>query len=210
MVKSYLRFFAAIAFLVTANSCVYTIPPSVLKDVERGITFEVLKQDPEAYIGKAVILGGNIIETKVLKEGTEIEVLHRPLSYDDQPSETGASAGRFIIIQKEFMDPIIFKPGRPITVVGEVSGKQIRPLGERDYMYPVITARQVYLWRRAEPSYYRYPYPSPYYWDPYWCWDPYWGYYRCGYPYWYNYPVPVPVPEEQAPPSPSREREFKK
>lgn len=208
MINSHLRFYAVIALLITANGCIHAIPPSVLKGVEREITFEILRQDPEAYRGKVVILGGNIIETRVLKDGTEIEVLQRPLNYDDQPSETGASAGRFIILHKEFLDPVIFKAGRPITVIGEVAGKQTRPLGERDYMYPVISARQVYLWRRVEPYYYRYSYPPPYYWEPYWCWDPYWGYYRCGYPSWYYYPFPAP--EEQIPPSPPREREFKR
>ena len=44
-------------------------------------------------------------------------------------------------------------------------GEKIKPLGEMDYRYPMVSSKQVYPW---PVSYYQ-PYPYSYY-------DPWWGY----------------------------------
>jgi outer membrane lipoprotein len=46
-----------------------------------------------------------------------------------------------------FLDPAIYASGRKLTVAGQVEGKVVRPLKEINYTYPVLSAREHYLWR---------------------------------------------------------------
>jgi peptidoglycan-associated lipoprotein len=59
------------------------------------------------------------------------------------------------------------------NVAGEILGKQIKPRGEMDYGYPLVSNEQIPRWE----EYYYPPYPYYYPWGYY---DPWWG----GYPYW--------------------------
>ncbi len=67
--------------LFLAWGCVAMIPYEVIKDVDRKISFEDIKKDPDVFTGKKVVLGGEIIETQALKDGTQIEILQKPLDY---------------------------------------------------------------------------------------------------------------------------------
>ncbi|RKY39755.1 MAG: hypothetical protein DRP85_09575, partial [Candidatus Makaraimicrobium thalassicum] len=69
----------------------------------------------------------------------------------------------------------IYSQGRKITVAGEVKGKKIKPLGEVEYTYPLISSKEIYLWPKEKEV--TYPYPHYFYYWPY----PF-------YPYWYPYP----------------------
>ena len=60
------------------------------------------------------------------------------------------SEGRFIIQTPGFLDPAIYSPGRKLTVAGTVAGKEVRPLGEIEYTYPIIEKRELYLWPEEE------------------------------------------------------------
>ncbi|MBI5167323.1 MAG: Slp family lipoprotein [candidate division NC10 bacterium] len=159
------------------------IPVHLRKEVDRTLTFAQLREAPEAHIGKRVVLGGEVIDTRNLKEGTQIEVLEKPLAFDDTPKETDESGGRFLAFYPGFLDRAIYRAGRLVTVVGEVKGKRVQPLGEIDYTYPYIVIRFISLL----PPVPRYPYPDyPYLYPPPWSyWYPYWPYWR--YPY-YLYP----------------------
>ena len=95
------------------------------------------------------MLAGVIIETTNSKEGTLIEVLQRPMARSGRPLETDASEGRFLISSDKFLDPAVYHPGKRITVIGVASGSSVRPLGELEYRYPVLSARELKLW---EPS----------------------------------------------------------
>ncbi len=139
------------------------------------ITFPMVLQNPDAFVGDTVLWGGVIIETKNIKNGTQITVLETPLGEDEKPQRERHSQGRFIALSSKFLDPAIYKEGRRITLAGEVKGKQELPLGDTTYVYPVVRVKQLHLWEKR-PTYV-YPY---HYWDPYWDytpWDygPYWG-----------------------------------
>ncbi len=53
-------------------------------------------------------------------------------------------------------------------MAGEIVGEEFRKLGEMDYRYPLLSGKQIYLWRESY-------YPGPYYYRPYY-YDPWWGY----------------------------------
>jgi outer membrane lipoprotein len=132
--------------------CAPVISPEALKKVDQTVSFEQLVQNPELYRGRSVLLGGDIIETQNLPEKTLIVVLQRSLGFREKPEADGVSKGRFIVSTPDFLDPAIYRKGRKITVVGSVMGKEVRPVGEIDYAYPLIEKTDIYLWPPEEPS----------------------------------------------------------
>jgi outer membrane lipoprotein len=176
----YLRFFFFGLLLFLLSGCAYPISKDLRQKAEESPTFSKILQNPTAYTGSIVLWGGSIIQTLNIKEGTEIVVLEVPLGYEERPEGTRYSQGRFIVKTSRYLDPEIYKPGRKITVAGEIIGKEARRLGKTKYTYPVVTMKQIHLWARHRV----YVYPYPYYWyGPGW-WGPYpYGYYG-GWGYW--------------------------
>jgi outer membrane lipoprotein len=147
----------------------------------QNITFSMVLQNPDAYVGRTVLWGGSIIETKNISSGTDIIVLQTPLNRGETPLSPEYSQGRFIARSTYLLDPEIYQRGRKITLAGVLGGKETLPLGETTYTYPVVAVKQLYLW--PKPRQYAYPYPYYYDgWGPYWAWGPYWGW---GPPYGY-------------------------
>ncbi|HUT71596.1 MAG TPA: Slp family lipoprotein [Desulfatiglandales bacterium] len=126
--------------------CAAVISQESLKTVDQGIGFEQVLENPDAYRGKVVLLGGEIIKTENLPNKTVIIVLQRSLGYRQEPTSEGESKGRFIVSAPGFLDPAIYRPRRKITVVGSVMGKEVRPLGELEYTYPIIEKKELYIW----------------------------------------------------------------
>ncbi len=100
--------------------------------------------------GKVVLLGGQIIATTPKTDETWIEFLEKPLDRQLRPTRTDQSGGRFFVRFKGFLDPSIYAVGRTMTVAGDVEGKAVRPLNEMNYTYPVLSAREHYLWAPDE------------------------------------------------------------
>lgn len=115
-----------------------------LRDLaDRSLTFEEALKNPEAYKGKIVIWGGEIIETLNQKDNTTlIEVLQKPLNWVKEPKETKESGGRFLALVEKFLDPHIYRKDREVTIAGEVLGVKKRLLGELEYPYPLILGKQ--------------------------------------------------------------------
>lgn len=130
--------------------CAPVISQEALKDIDKGVSFEMILENPEAYRGRIVMLGGDIIETQNFPEKTLIVVLQRSLGFRKKPATEDMSKGRFIISVQGFIDPAIYRPRRKVTVVGSVAGKEVRPLGEIEYTYPIIAKRELYIWPLEE------------------------------------------------------------
>lgn len=137
---------------LSISGCASVLSQGLLAQVDRAIPFEQLLEDPEAYRGSTVLLGGEIIETRNYPENTLIFVLQRPLGLRDEPAVDKESKGRFLLTVPNFLDPAIYRPGRKLTVAGAVEGKEIHPLDEIKYTYPVISKKELYLWPSEEAS----------------------------------------------------------
>ena len=143
--------FAMLAMSLLAG-CAHVISKGVLKEVDTSISFAHVSKDPNAYKGKTVLFGGDIIETQNLADKTLVVVLQRPLDRRGEPAAGDVSEGRFIIQTPGFLDPDIYSHGRKLTVAGTVVGKEVRPLGEIAYTYPIIERRELYLWPEEESA----------------------------------------------------------
>jgi len=164
-----LNFFLSGLLLLFLSGCAYPISKGLRQEAKESPTFAMILQNPAAYTGTIVIWGGNIIQTMNAKGGTEILVLETPLDYEEGPEARRYSQGRFIAKTSKYLDPEVYKPGRRITVAGEVTSKEVKPLGKTQYTYPVVIIKQIHLWRKHRG----YAYPYPYYWyGPGWWW---WG-----------------------------------
>lgn len=159
-------------------SCAHVISESIRAEALQGVSFLEIARDPEKFTGKMVILGGEIIASRNLKEGTEIEILQKPLDRNGKPTEADISEGRFLILHPGYLDTAIYSRGRSITVAGIIKGKKTLPLGEIEYTYPVLEPKELHLWEKKVEKYYIYYEPL---WYPYWYW-PY-PYRRIPYPF---------------------------
>ena len=160
--------------LVSAG-CTHVLSPGVRQQVDRTITFTQLRAAPESYTGRIVLLGGDIVSTRNLAEGTLIEVLQKPLTASDRPRDTDQTEGRFMALCNGYLDPAIYSKGRQITLAGRVLGSRTDTIGEITYVYPLLACLEVHLW---QPRVYIANYPPWWYYD-YW-WPPY-G------PFWWRY-----------------------
>lgn len=139
------KWFLSILILLMAG-CAPVISQEVLRDVDKDLPFQAIQRNPESFKGKMILFGGKIIETIPLQDKTQMMVLQFPLDFRNKPSINAASEGRFIVDAQGFLDPVVYSPGRQVTVAGIVDGKEVLPLGEINYTYPVIVSRELFLW----------------------------------------------------------------
>ena len=166
-------------FLFVAAGCAYPISKELRHQANKDLTFSQVIQNPEAYTGKIVIWGGLIMETSNPPDGGEIIVLQTPLDSGEYPN-TKSTHGEFIARAATFLDPVIYKKGRMVTLAGEIVGKREKVLEVMRYTSPVVGIKEIFLWSKKRvwwqpPSYYGWrwdfyaPLPSPYYDNPqYW------------------------------------------
>ena len=119
----------------------------------QALTFLQVKAAPDSFQGQSVVFGGKVLTARRQKDGTRIEILQLPLDRSTHPGyDLTQSQGRFIAVQREFLDPATLPPGTRVTVTGEVSGSITLPLDETDYTYPVINIKRVQVWARSEDT----------------------------------------------------------
>ena len=194
-------------------SCAPVLNRTYMQEGEREVSFQTLRENPGQYQSKLFILGGVIVHTKFTEAGYQIEAMHVPVDRYGYFEDTGRSEGRFLALaNKDGMmpDPIVYQPGRRITLAGESVGTRKGKIDEMEYVYPIFRIKQIYLWPKERRNY-----PPPYYYEPWFYPYPY--YYR--YPWWkYPYyshkpapppsPIPVPHPRPRMERNPEKEREH--
>lgn len=159
-----IKIFCVIALLI--QGCTYAISPDLAKKADKTIQFDQLETDPEIYKGSLVLLGGTIEKSSNIKDGTLIEVSQKPLDRWGKPITAKQSAGRFLVLYPGYLDVVVYRAGRDITVAGSVKGtRQKGPGGSAD-TYPVIVSKELKLWPDERRSWNRPQHMDPFY-DPY-------------------------------------------
>jgi outer membrane lipoprotein len=144
--------FCALFALLLTSACAPPFPQQMLARVDRNLSLKELQKNPDNYKGAWVMLGGMIVAARNTKEGTVIELLQKPLDSAGRPLQTDTSEGRLLIVADEFLDAAVYHAGRELSVIGEVSGQKVQPLGEIEYNYPLVQARSLHLWDPASGS----------------------------------------------------------
>ncbi|MCK9376134.1 MAG: Slp family lipoprotein [Syntrophobacterales bacterium] len=140
--------------LVILAACASLSPPAfdaeVIKNVDQGITFPLLQQNPEAFKGRTVLLGGQIVSADLTSDGlVNIEVKQKPLDVDQKPVASASSQGVFLI-QFPGEDLKEIHLGDLVSVVGTMSGTKILQFGSISYPIILINAQKLNYWR--EPA----------------------------------------------------------
>ena len=166
-----------IVLLLLLVGCAHPISKGFRDQVDPALSFSQILQSPNNFVGKKVILGGTIVQTRNLKNVTEIEVVEKDLDCFGYPSDSDESRGRFLFRKQGYLEAEIFAKDRIVTGGGTVVGTKSGKIGEVEYEFPVIEVEELKLW---DAPGYRYP---PYGYGPY---MPGWGIYSY-YPYYlYN------------------------
>ncbi len=150
MYKSTMRGSSAFFILLAAllfTACAPVFPREAMDRIDQHLSFRNLQSNPDQFKGTWAMLGGNIIAVNNTQDGTSIEVLQKPLDSDGRPLDTDYSEGRFLIHTVQYLDSAVFLPGRPITIIGEVSGYKIMQIDEISYRYPLLEEKLIHLWK---------------------------------------------------------------
>lgn len=159
--------------------CSHVISPEMRAAAKEDLQFSVVLADPERYHGELVIWGGVILETENNPEGTTLVILETLLDWEGAPRDAEFSRGRFLARTSHFLDQAVYSPGRKVTLAGEVVGRELRRIGELPYGYPVVSVREIHLWRESTAAW-----VPAHPWGPYWYWGgPYW-YWEWWWPRW--------------------------
>lgn len=161
--------------------CAHTLSSGVRQQVDSTLSLAQIRSAPETYRDRTVVLGGDILSTRNLAEGTLLEVLHKPLDAIERPTVTDQTEGRFMALCEGYLDPAIYSKGRQITLAGRVLGSRMDTVGEITYVYPLLSCLEVHLWPPRSSVTYAYPPGYPYgYWWPY----PFWWRHHAWHPFW--------------------------
>jgi outer membrane lipoprotein len=162
-----------LTMLICTAGCAPAISKAVRSEASPDLALREVLQDPDRYVGRVVIWSGTVLEARNTQEGTLLKVLQKPADSRDKPRMTDQSEGRFLALERRYLDPAIYSEGRAVTVAGRITGKQGLPQGEIEYVYPLLEVKELYLWpQELPPIYYDYPYGG----YPYGYWHWWWGY----------------------------------
>ncbi len=165
----------SLSLFLTIYGCATAISPGVKKSINQGLSFQIVKKNPDQYKGARVLWGGKVVSTNYRENGTLIEVIQIPLDMFDNPvDEISLSKGRFLILSEWFLDSEVYKKGKELTVAGIIKGAEVKKIGEFKYAFPVIEPIEIKLWESTteQPAYYDDPFfYDPFFYDPYF--DPY-------------------------------------
>ncbi len=168
-----LEYFLPVAVVfIFISGCTGVISDQVRKQAVENLSLAAALDDTQESAGKMVIWAGEIISTRNEEKGTVIEIIQKPADSNQRPRESDQSQGRFLALNKGYLDSVIYEKGRKVTVAGRIKEKQTLPLDGIQYTYPVIMVEEIYLWPRPETC------PDECFWYP--CQPFVWPYYPYG------------------------------
>ena len=125
-------------------------PPVSLEGANLSLQPKQAVDDFERVRGERIAWGGVIVATDNLAKHTRIEVLGYPLqSGSARPKTESAAQGRFVIHKQGYLETVDYAPGRIVTVSGTLAEIESGTVGDADYVYPVVQADELHLWKTA-------------------------------------------------------------
>lgn len=135
-----------LVFGVLISACA-TKTPFDTAAVDRSITPRNVLANETANQGKRVLWGGIILDVKNLEDKTRMEILAYPLNRSEKPLQEQAPLGRFLLLHSGFLEPTVYTQGKLVTAQGKVERSQSGIIGESEYVYPVVNAEQLQVWK---------------------------------------------------------------
>ena len=136
--------FSVMLLTIGLSACV-SVPESLQSPVTNMVTYENAVMD-NVPIGTVARWGGVIAGVENLPEYSVMEIVHYPLKANGRPNLREASIGRFKAVVDGFIDPMVFKKDRVVSVLGSVSEAMQGTVGEQAYTYPSLQVSGYHLW----------------------------------------------------------------
>ena len=159
-----------IASLLFIVSCAPVFNEEIMKNSTINPQPNALNASPASFEGKMYIFGGRIINLRTTPDGYVIEALFLPVNSRGKIEEGDKYIGRFLAIlpkEKGMLDPLIFKPGRDVSVAGIYRGIRTQKSDNIENAYSYFEIQAIRLWEErvyyGSPIIY-YPYPQLYWW----------------------------------------------
>ncbi len=134
------------------GGCAHIMSDAGLAAADRSISYADIKTKAEALAGKTVLVGGIIVGSDSSSDLMQIEVVQLERLSNGVPDESSHSAGRFLAISGELLDPKLYQAGLLVTIVGEIKGYRAQKFEAADYRYPLISAKEIRVLRASELS----------------------------------------------------------
>jgi outer membrane lipoprotein len=131
------------AALLGVASCTSVVPEALRGEVDRGLTYAQLAQDPDGYRGRMVVVGGEVLRVQPTGRDLELRLTERPLSPLDQSPMLGRASGGDVVVQVPGAARAEFREGFAVTVVGVVLGRES---AEDPASAPRLEARHIQVW----------------------------------------------------------------
>ncbi len=110
---------------------------------------EVHHNIPE-YVDSAISWYGEVEEVIETANGVRLRLEQVPAKYVHQPVATRYSQGRFIAEALFEPDSAVTEIDAIVAVHGSITGSETRPLGDNEYVYPVVRAVKIEAIPRSE------------------------------------------------------------
>lgn len=174
MKKTFISSTILITFLMAGCA---SIPEKLqVSDNAPLINFADVRAQPNVNTGLTARWGGVIAKVEIQKQRTMIEVVNFKLNGRAKPIQANETQGRFRFYQQGLLEPVIYKVGKSITVLGTVANSEQGKIGEQEYLYPVLNADKIQLWKKTQRV------DVNLMQQPFWYTPSYWNYYP-SYPY---------------------------
>jgi outer membrane lipoprotein len=108
--------------------------------------------------GEQVQWGGRVVQTRNLKDRTELEVVGYPLDGCGRPRLTAEPTGRFILIYPGYLEAADLAADRRVTATGRFAGIREGKVGDAPSRFPLLESFRPRLWP-AEDTALAYPRP---------------------------------------------------
>ena len=141
--------------LLIAGGCAHNLSERSLALADRTITFGKLRENPDAYRGRFVVLGGVIKTISHTSQGIQLEVEQYGLDSREMPDQASGSGGRFLAMASEKLTEPVCGLGAPVSMAGEVVGKKVLFREGEEYVYPVIAIKELRIVRAPDEDFFR-------------------------------------------------------
>lgn len=156
------RFMLCLA-LLALSACASQVPISIKLPPDPDPEFLQVKDNIDSFQNQYVRWGGKIISVENKEDSTWIEILASPLNRYGRPGANTDYEGRFIVRVNGFLDPEQYSKDRYLTTFGTIDSEYVQRIDEHPYSYPLVSAKEHYLWPEYHTAPYQYPYYYPYY-----------------------------------------------
>ena len=133
-------------FFLLLSACSSHIPPEIRQPLNDAPSVNQVRDNFDNYLSQHVRWGGVILNIENKNNASWLTIVAFSLSDRGEPQISDQSPGRFIAVVDDFLEPLLYKRDRNITVIGQLLRTETLKIDEFAYNYPVVQVDHYYLW----------------------------------------------------------------